>query len=247
MREELYLPPLSEQKTICDMLGAWDIASEQSKSLIRAKVRFGEVLARKLLSGSSAEGWREFSLDELCRDIGSGGTPSTKIHSHWCGSIPWITGADITDEGVERARRHITKGAVEQSSTRLCAPGIVLLVTRTNVGKITLAPYQMAISQDITALEPKADLIEAPFLRASLATSMPQLLRFNQGTAISGITRKMLVRHRIRVPALQVQKKISDALCAVEREASLLRQRLTLWERQRAGLLQKLVTGDLRI
>lgn len=243
-------PSIEQQRAVVERLAAWDAAIKESTILIRRKLQLKEALAQKLMSagaknGQSSSVWRDLSIEELCRDIGSGGTPSTKDLHLWNGRIPWITGADIGDDGVERARRHISREAVECSSTRLCEPGTLLLVTRTNVGKITLAPYLLAISQDLTALKPRPEIVDTQFLAHALSASMAQLLRFNQGTSISGITRRMLIQHRVRIPPMGIQKKISSTLSLAQREVTLLRSRLALWEKQRRGLLQSLFSADI--
>src|SRR4030095_5240218 len=82
-------------------------------------------------------------------DVGSrflnGGTPTTKNEDYWKGNIPWITGADIINQGIGIIRRFISMEAVRNSATNIIEKGNLLLVTRTGVGKLAIAPFDIAI------------------------------------------------------------------------------------------------------
>jgi type I restriction enzyme S subunit len=97
--------------------------------------------------------WPEYELHRLAKQFLSGGTPSTKEPRYWDGDIPWITGADFADGEVVLGRRFITREAVQNSATNIVTAGSVLMVTRTGVGKIAVAPVGIAISQDVTGIE----------------------------------------------------------------------------------------------
>jgi type I restriction enzyme S subunit len=97
--------------------------------------------------------WVVTEFQDACLEFINGGTPSTKNASNWVGSIPWITGADFLESfEVGFIRRHINEDALRYSSSHLIREGNILLVTRTGVGKLAIAPFDVAISQDITGI-----------------------------------------------------------------------------------------------
>ena len=77
--------------------------------------------------------------------------------------------------------------------------------------------------------------------------SLPRLQRFNQGTSINGVMRKDLVCHQILVPSLQEQKKIAAVLLAIDSEIGLLTSCVEQLKEQKRGLMQKLLTGQIRV
>jgi type I restriction enzyme S subunit len=109
----------------------------------------------------------------------SGGTPSTSVDEYWSGDIPWITGADFGEMNINQIRRYITEEAVVDSSTKVIPEGDILLVSRTGVGKIAIAPFDVAISQDITGLSVNNHRADTQFLLFSLYWTLPKLARFN--------------------------------------------------------------------
>ena len=70
--------------------------------------------------------WPMVKLKDVCNDILSGGTPSTKNKEYWQGDIPWITSADIVDIRTAKPRKHITEKAIRESATNLIIKGNVI-------------------------------------------------------------------------------------------------------------------------
>jgi type I restriction enzyme S subunit len=246
------VPPQDEQVRIGEILSLWDTVIAQTEKLIEAKRKLKKGLMQQLLTGKQRfpgfkDKWQMMSVKDLCTYIGSGGTPSTSVPEYWSGTIPWITGADFTDRGIGVVRRYITDEAVQSSATRVCPKESILLVSRTGVGKIALAPFNVAISQDITVLELTSNLADPLFILFALDMSLPQLQRFNQGTSINGVMRKDLVCHQILVPSLQEQKKIAIILLAMDSEIDLLTSCVEQLKEQKRGLMQKLLTGQVRV
>jgi type I restriction enzyme S subunit len=252
MRLKMPVPPPEYQQFAIRAIRTWDTAIAQTEKLIEAKRKLKKGLMHQLLTGKRRfpgfkDKWQMMSVKDLCTYIGSGGTPSTSVPEYWSGIIPWITGADFTERGIGVVRRYITDEAVQSSATRVCPKESILLVSRTGVGKIALAPFNVAISQDITVLELTPNLAEPLFILFALDMSLPRLQRFNQGTSINGVMRKDLICHRILVPSLQEQRKIAIVLRAMDSEIDSLTSCVEQLKEQKRGLMQKLLTGQIRV
>ena len=96
--------------------------------------------------------WPVVVLGDVCTDILSGGTPSTKIEGYWEGDIPWITSADIVNLETAKPRRYITQDAIKASATNLIRSGNVIVVTRVGLGKLFKNGFDVCISQDSQGL-----------------------------------------------------------------------------------------------
>jgi len=155
--------------------------------------------------------WHEVKLDILVEKYISGGTPNTKITKYWDGEIPWITGADFDEGSVSIGRRFVTKDGVENSATNIVPKGSILVVTRTGVGKIALAPLDLAISQDVTGLV-LHEGIDNQFVLGAIKNRMRNLLSAQRGTIIKGITRKDLQRLTVPLTSPSEQKRIAEII-----------------------------------
>lgn len=145
----------------------------------------------------------------------NGGTPARSKTEFWEGSIPWITGADITDEGTISARSFITSAAVSGSSTNVLRRGTVILLTRTSVGKVGVLPEEMAINQDLTGITPSRE-VDTRYLVHFLRASKPKLLRNLRGATIKGISREDVASLEIALPAVPEQRRLAEILDRVD-------------------------------
>ena len=155
----------------------------------------------------------------------SGGTPSKSVTEYYSGDIPWITGADIDEDGTISPRASITPTAIAKSAANEIPAGTVLLVTRTSVGKTAIAPFSLAFSQDITALRPNPDALDPQYLRHFLRSSATLLVDRARGATIKGVTREDVASLKVPISSLDEQKRIAeildqdDALLAKRRRA----------------------------
>lgn len=244
---KIYLPPIAEQQKIINILNTWDKSIALTEQLISMKRILKKGLLQKLLTGKISIGnnkiWKECRLEEVCVEFLSGGTPSTAVEDYWRGNIPWITGSDFGDLRIENVRNHITKAAVKNSATKIVGKGNLLVVTRVGVGKLAIAPFDIAISQDTTGLIIDKRLVNPKFLLYALALTIPHLAKYNQGTSIQGVTRKDLRQHKIMLPPLEIQQRIAEILHTMQDEIDLLIERQNYYKSQKKGLMQKLLAG----
>ena len=160
--------------------------------------------------------WPRARLGDLAERFISGGTPSTKIDPYWNGDVPWITGADVTDNIVVSGRKWITQKAIENSATHIVPKGAILLVTRTGVGKVAKAGADIAISQDLTGIVLKEGT-NADFVAAAIRQKTRDLLDIQQGAIIRGVLRKDVEKVEIPFPPLSEQRRIVEILDQADR------------------------------
>lgn len=144
-------------------------------------------------------------------EFASGGTPDRKNESFYQGEIPWITGADIDDEGHVRTRHHITEQAVQKSATKITRKNSLLLVTRTSVGKTLIPPHPVSFSQDLTAINP-CDNLDLKYLSRFLQSRSQYFEQHSRGATIKGVTRQVVENLRIPLPPLDEQRRIAAIL-----------------------------------
>jgi type I restriction enzyme, S subunit len=161
-------------------------------------------------------------LQDICRFI-SGGTPSTKVPEYFAGTIPWITGADMSGNVITEARQYITEEAIQHSATNIVPKGNILLVTRTGVGKVAIAGVDICISQDFTGLELDKTKVDEWYLFYFLLSQQEALTSQQRGATIQGITRDVVETLRIPLPPLTEQKRIASLLARADRLRQLRR------------------------
>lgn len=150
-------------------------------------------------------------LGELCSFL-NGGTPSKTNAGFFLGTVPWITGADITGPVASSARSYITHAAIDNSATNYVEAGTVLLVTRTSVGKVAVAGVDLCFSQDITAIKPDPKMLDAGYLVSFIRSKRGYFEANARGATIQGITRQVVADLPIPLPPLPEQERIAGIL-----------------------------------
>lgn len=167
--------------------------------------------------------WPMVELGDVCHDIVSGGTPSTKNEEYWKGNIPWITSADIVDLKTARPRKHITEEAIRESATNLIKKGNVIVVTRVGLGKLFRNDFDVCISQDSQGLIVKKE-VSADYLVYILKDRVENFKKVSQGSTIQGVTKKQLSEIQIPLPPLEVQRETVAEIEGYEKVINGVRQ-----------------------
>ena len=253
------LPPLSEQKKIAEILSTVDEAIEKNNLVIEKTRELKKGLMQELLThgighkkfkkteiGDIPEEWKVVRLKTVVKEFRNGGTPSTKVKAFWEGNIPWVTGADFINQKIGQIRRHLSMQGVKSSATNIIPKGSLLIVTRTGVGKLAIAPFDIAISQDITGVLTDHTKLSPDFLYWYLNLNEIKLKILLQGTSINGIIREDLANLHICLPPLIEQKEIIRGLFLLDNQIdneTINNQRLA---NLKEALMQILLTGKVR-
>jgi len=182
------------------------------------------------------------TLGAVTKRLVNGGTPPTGIPSYWSGRTPWITGADFTESGVGEFRRFVSQRAVQETATNVIPKEELLLVTRTGVGKLAIAPCDVAISQDITGVYADRDQVDVGFLYHRMRQGVEDLKKLNQGTSINGIVRKDLISYKLNLPPLPCQRRIAKILATIDDAVAHTEALIAKTQAIKAGLMRDLFT-----
>ena len=194
------------------------------------------------------EGWIKTNVGQLY-DIIGGGTPSTTIEKYWKGGIPWISSADIYDLYDIRPRRSITVEAVKNSATNLVPSESIIVVTRVGLGKIAYTKTPICFSQDSQALVGDNSIIDPHYALYYLFKAVQIFKHSNQGTTISGVTKKQLSELSFLLPSFNEQKRIVSKIESIFSQIDAAKQqleRLALQMTSASGSLAQLKSSVLK-
>ena len=250
------VPPLAEQQRIVGILdeafeGIATAKANAEKNLQNAHALFESHL--QAVFTQRGEGWEEKRLEEVCT-FSSGGTPSKSNDSYWNGDIPWISGRDMKSSRLWDSQLHISRAAVDESSTRLAPPGALLVLVRgmglahgAQIGELMVPS---AFNQDIRALVPSSDLLPRFLLfavRDGINSGKDVLSNAAHGTL--KIDTEALKGVAIPVPPIGQQRQIIKTIDGLSEETQRL---ATIYERKLAAvddlkksLLHQAFSGNL--
>jgi type I restriction enzyme, S subunit len=254
-------PPLPEQKKIAEILSTCERTIHLTARMIEAKEKMKKGLMQQLLTGrlrfpefgkpatkkgEVPDGWRKELLEDVLGKIIGGGTPSKNNKAYWNGSIPWATVKDISNGNKDGTIDYITVKGLKNSSSNLIPRGTNIVATRIAVGSNIRYTCDVAINQDLKALFPNQKILD-DYLYWVLILKSSLLSSLGNGSTVSGIRLEDLKGIPIKLPRLQEQHKISEILTTHETEINLLRNQLAAHKKQKKALMQKLLTGQIRV
>jgi type I restriction enzyme S subunit len=208
--------------------------NDKKKSLVPA-LRFGEFVGE----------WERKKLGELGSFKG-GGTPSTSVKKYWSGNIPWISSSDILDGDIHNIKIHrfLTQEGISNSATKIIPKNSILLISRVGVGKLAINKVDLCTSQDFANFIPK--ICDNYFIGYFLIARKNILINFAQGTSIKGFTTSDIKTLGVNLPKLPEQQKIANFLSSVDKKIEQLRQKVSLLEDYKKGVMQQIFSQQIR-
>lgn len=235
----LLLPPLPEQEKIAEILGTWDEAIEKLSNLIEQKKLLKKALMQKLFLDLKNVSFKRF--DEVFTDY------SDKNHSDYpllsatqdLGVIPrtMLDGRVMSPEG-------------SLAGYKLVQKGDFVISLRSFQGGLEYSSYYGIISPAYTVLKPKMNISRQfykyffksyEFVNKYLSIAV---IGIRDGKQISYPDLKSV---KIPYPNLFNQQAIADVLTKADEEIDLLNKKLILFKEQKKGLMQQLLTGNIRV
>lgn len=241
------LPPSDEQRKMSDVFDVCDTAAETLDDLILAKVERKRGLMQQLLTGKTrfkefkGERWHTYRLGELFTErveIGRADLPLVAITGQ-NGVVPRdsLTKRDNSSEDKSKYLR-ITPGDIGYNTMRMWQ------------GVAGLSKIEGIVSPAYTICVP-SEKIDGQFA-AYLFKTAPMIHSFHrnsQGLVDDTLSLKFhnFSRIHVTIPDVPEQKRIAAVLDTCDREIEVLQKQHDALKEQKRGLMQKLLTGEVRV
>lgn len=241
------LPPLPEQKKIAKILSTWDEAIEQNQKLIEQLKLRKKGLMQQLLTGkkrlASFDGeWEERKIGDYLNEskvLSSQNDPQKRLS------------VKLTLKGVEK--RPVRGTESKDSTTFYVRKAGQFIYGKQNLhkGAMGIIPEELdgfESTQDLPTFDIKPDLNSKWFFYyMSRSNFYEKLENIATGTGSKRIHPKSLFKVKIFVPSFREQNAIVNILSTNDSEIELQEQKLESLQQQKKGLMQKLLTGQIRV
>jgi type I restriction enzyme S subunit len=258
------VPPLSEQRKIAEILSTWDNVIEKSKYLIDLLQQHKNGLMQRLLTGQSRfpgfDGeWKEYKLEQVAsknRYSFTGGPfgSNLKAESYTPKGVRIIQLQNIGDgEFLDDYKIYTSEEKADELISCNIYPGDIILSKMGDpVARATVIPnaekrYLMA--SDGIRLEVDKDRFDTQFIIETINAFefRKNAIRHSVGSTRQRISLGDLRNLPIKAPLIDEQQRISSVLQACNQEIELHQIKLKLVQQQKKGLMQKLLTGQIRV
>jgi type I restriction enzyme, S subunit len=246
---KILFPPLPEQKKIAEILSCWDEAIEKNENLITAKKTFKRGIMQKLLSGQvrfkGFNGKAEYSkLKGLVKEV------SHRNRNSKAGTVLSVTNTSGFVVQTDHFDRSVA--STDISNYKIVRQGqFGFNPSRVNVGSIAMLEEDIegALSPMYVIFETVDGKLLPEYMKQFIKSSwfIGHVRCLTQGSVRDSLSFDALEQIRIFAPSIDEQKRIADTLSAIDKEIKLLEQKRDSLKKQKKGLMQKLLTGKIRV
>jgi len=227
------LPPLKEQEKISNILTTWDDTISKQNELIKAKEELKKGLMQKLLSGEVRfsgfeDEWKYKKLSMLCQI--KKGQQLNKSTLSDIGEYPAINGGINPSGYTNNYNTH--KDTITISEGGNSCGYVNYITTKFWSGGHCYSLLNLTIN--------------SYYLYQYLKLFELNIMRLRVGSGLPNIQKGDIENLKINLPSLQEQEKIAEVLSNADKEIDLLKNELEELKEQKKGLMQKLLTGEVR-
>ena len=239
------IPPKEEQKAIADCLSTWDEAIEKQTKLIAAKEQRKKALMQQLLSGKKRlpgfeKKWKLHSIEELF--IFKNGKAHENVIDEE-GKFILINSKFISSNSqvVKRTNKNLSPLKIDD---------LVFVMSDVPKGK-ALGKFFYVDKDGLYTLNQRIGLLQIktgnPKFMYYLLNRNRHFLSFDNGVGQTNLRKDDILECPLLIPDLDEQNEIANFISFIDREYQLELLKLDKLKTQKKGMMQKLLTGKIRL
>ena len=260
----LFLPPLSEQRCIVEVLSSIDDAFEATHAVVEQTRKAKTSLLKGLLTrgighsrfkqteiGMIPEAWEVVTVDDVCQRI-SVGIVVQPTQYYVPEGVKCFRSANVREGRVEDSNWvYISPEANEQLAKSRLESGDVLVVRSGYTGTSCVVAPEFAGANciDIIFARPHPKKVNPHFLSALINSPVgrEQVLRSEGGMAQKHFNVSAMKRMLIPLPDMAEQEAISSRVVELNAQERIAEDEISRLQRLKSALLSDLLTGRKRV
>ena len=257
---KISIPPIDEQEKIAEILSTWDEAINLTINLIESKKQFKKALMQNLLTAKIRfpqfkDEWKEIKLGNLGKSYN--GLIGKVAEDFQNGNSNFITYKNIFDNPKIDINIFEKVKIMEDEEQNLVKFGDIFFTisseTPNEVGISSVLLRECGILYlnsfcfgfRLSNFEILTPCFAVFYFRSDCFRK--QIFKLAQGSTRFNISKTEVLNLTIKLPNLDEQQKIAEVLTACDDEINLLNLKLENFKKQKQGLMQKLLSGKVRI
>ena len=258
----ILLPPLPEQQKIASILSNVDALIESTYKIIEKTERLKKGMMQKLLTkgishtkfkktkglfGKEIEVPQEWNFVEL-QHYAELYVPMRDKPKKFDGNIPWLRIEDLEEKYANdsKSNQRVSLETIKEMKLRVYLIGTVLCSCSATIGVCAITTQKLTTNQTFIGITTN-NLLHNHFFYYFLKTQKNYLNSVASGSTIPYISRKKFEKMRILLPPFSEQQKIASILSGIDASNYAQTQYKEKLERLKKSLMQKLLTGQIRI
>ena len=259
---ELVLPSLKEQKRIADILSAYDNLIENNQKQIKLleeaagrlykqwfiDLRYPGHETTPIVDGLP-KGWSITKIQDVCDNIGAGGTPSRSQKAFWQnGNIDWFKTQELCDCWLFEASEKISEEGLKRSAAKMFPANSILMAIYASptLGRLGILTKEACSNQAALCLQTDESKVSNYWLYLKLFELRDRFNSIARGAGQQNISGIIVKETEITLPAYSVMENFTEMVKPFfEKQRTLQLQNISLTQ-TRDRLLPKLMNGEIQ-
>lgn len=248
----IHVPPFKEQQKIASILSTVDEQIDETEQLIVKTKELKKGLMQQLLTkgightefkqtelGEIPSEWQVLKLNNIAEVI-MGQSPNSNSYNESKIGLPFYQGKS------EFGKRYPTPVKWCSEPTKIAEKNDILISVRAPVGEVNICQETSCIGRGVGAIRATKESSNL-FLYYSLQLAKEALNKMSQGSTFTAINGAELKNVPLAVPTKVEQQKIASILSTVDEQIDVYEQEKAKYEELKKGLMQQLLTGQIRV
>ena len=187
-------------------------------------------------------------LGDLAK-LNSGGTPDSSNSEYYGGDIPFLSISDITSTNkyISRTEKTITEKGLRNSSARIFPIKTIMYAMYASLGKCGIANISLSCSQAILGITSSKN-VDTEYLYYILSYIEETVKEFGQTGTQTNLSKQLVQDLELYLPIdIKEQQAIATILSDMDKEIADLEARRDKYKLIKSGMMQKLLTGQIRL
>jgi restriction endonuclease S subunit len=249
---QIPLPPLLEQQKIAEILSIWDEAIENLKKVIEKTKKRNKGLAQQLLAGKKRlegfEGkWKTLKISNVTDRVKKSFIPETEVMYQQIGIRSHTKGIFHKELVSGKSLGNKSVFWIDPD----CFIVNIVFAWEHAIAKTTERELGMIASHRFPMFKPKKEILDLDYMLNYFKSPKGKDLLGLASPGGAGRNKTLgqseFLKLQMPIPPLDEQIAISEVIKIAEEELSITEQKLITLQEQKKGLMQKLLTGEIRV
>lgn len=256
-------PPLKEQKRIADILSAYDDLIENNQKQIKLLEEAAQRLYKQWfidlrypghettpIVDGLPKGWKTVQIQDVCKNIGAGGTPSRSQKSFWeNGNINWFKTQELCDCWLFEASEKISEEGLKRSAAKMFPANSILMAIYASptLGRLGILTKEACSNQAALCLQVDESKVSNYWLYLKLFELRDKFNSIARGAGQQNISGIIVKETEVALPTYSIMQEFTELVKPFfEKQRNLQLQNNSLTQ-TRDRLLPKLMNGELEV
>jgi type I restriction enzyme S subunit len=164
------------------------------------------------------------------------------------GDIPWCRIEDFNGKYLTGSisNQGVSLETVKKMNLKIYPKDTLLVSCSANLGFCAIVKRELITNQTFIGLVPEQNKVDIEYLYYVMILSAQKLNTLSSGTTITYLSREQFEKFTVQIPSLPEQNRIASFFTVLDKKIIELKQKKTLLEQYKKGVMQKLFSQELR-